>query len=148
MLAATSHAQACDIRAAIEGKRISLQAWGIIPKIAEVDAGLLANPSWRGRVREVHPELCFAMLAPRPMMHAKKVSEGRAERLRNLQEAMGVTVEAMVTTKPRPLRRAEDDIVDALVALWTARRIREGVEVCTPREPPVDATGLRMEMLA
>lgn len=43
---------------------------------------------------------------------------------------------------------ADDDIRDALVALWTAGRIVEGRAVAFPEFPPQDATGLRMEMVA
>ena len=41
-----------------------------------------------------------------------------------------------------------DDIVDALVALWTAERIGCGAALSIPVRPPLDAHGLRMEMMA
>ena len=41
-----------------------------------------------------------------------------------------------------------DDIVDALVALWSAERIGCGAALSIPVRPPLDAYGLRMEMMA
>jgi predicted RNase H-like nuclease len=39
------------------GKSLSAQAWGICPKIAEVDVFMLSNPTAQLRVREMHPEV-------------------------------------------------------------------------------------------
>ncbi len=41
---------------------------------------------------------------------------------------------------------AEDDILDACVACWTAARIFEGQGIRIPADPPYDGRGLRMEM--
>jgi predicted RNase H-like nuclease len=42
---------------------------------------------------------------------------------------------------------AHDDILDGLVALWTAERIVRGEARTLPEDPPVDRYGLRMEMV-
>jgi predicted RNase H-like nuclease len=57
LLEATSHVEACSIREAVEGKRISIQTWAIISKILEVDTAMRASSDLRKRVREVHPEV-------------------------------------------------------------------------------------------
>jgi len=94
ILEATSHSEACTIREAVEGKRLSIQAWAIVPKALEVDRAMRASAELRGRVREVHPEICFFHLASRrPMQHAKKTREGREERLGLLRPEFGPTVE-------------------------------------------------------
>src|SRR5438105_4356279 len=54
MLQAKSHAEACAIREAIDGKRCSRQAYEIFGKIAEVDSAM--TPQLQGRVFEGHPE--------------------------------------------------------------------------------------------
>ncbi len=46
------------------------------------------------------------------------------------------------------LRCKADDIVDALVGLWTAERILRGEAVTLPANPPCDELGIRMEMVA
>ena len=48
----------------------------------------------------------------------------------------------------RELHCKADDILDALVALWTAERIARGSAISIPAQPPLDAYGLRMEMVA
>ena len=41
-----------------------------------------------------------------------------------------------------------DDIIDSLSGLWTAERIQRGEAITLPAIPPVDAKGIRMEMVA
>jgi hypothetical protein len=53
--------------------------------------------------------------------------------------------------KGRPeaeLEVADDDILDAFAALWTAERIAPGEAVTLPEVPPRDRHGLPMEMVA
>ena len=54
-----SYAEACEIRFAVEGKKMSRQAWGIVPKIREVDGFLRGNPAFQPTVHEAHPEVSF-----------------------------------------------------------------------------------------
>ena len=42
---------------------------------------------------------------------------------------------------------ADDDILDAFAALWTATRIFEGRARSLPERPPIDAAGLLMRIL-
>ena len=120
VLDSKTHAEASAVREAAEGKRISIQAWAIIPKIREVDLALRSDPSLRSGVREVHPEVCFFYMAwGRAMQHAKK---GRG--------------------------CSTDDLLDALAAIWTAGRIVNGVAVTVPANPGHDRFGLPMEMVA
>src|SRR5262245_15452497 len=59
VLQAKTHREASGIRKRAEGKKVSAQVWGIVPKIREIDAMLSADPSLQAFVREVHPEICF-----------------------------------------------------------------------------------------
>jgi len=47
-----------------------------------------------------------------------------------------------------PSAASDDDILDALAALWTARRIHSGIAKRLPRVKQVDDYGLPMQMLA
>jgi predicted RNase H-like nuclease len=148
ILAATSYAEGSEARRAAEGKRLSIQAWGIVPKVREVDAFLRADSSARERVHEVHPEVCFYFMAGgRPMSFGKKKPDGRAERTALLRKHFGTAVDSALAGL-RQSGCAADDLLDAFAALWTARRIRAGTAVTLPATPPMDAHGLRMEILA
>lgn len=148
ILAATSHSEASDARYRAEGKRISIQSWGIVPKIREVDAFLRGRPPYQERVREVHPEVCFYFMAGgRPMAAAKKKREGREERTALLRAGFGAAVDTALGELKR-LGCAADDLLDAFAGLWTARRIHRGAAVTLPSAPPRDEHGLRMEMVA
>lgn len=148
MLAALSHTEASDLGFTAQGKRISIQAWAIVPKIREVDEFLRATPYAQALVHEVHPEVCFYFMAGRrPMRVAKKKVAGRGERATLLRSHFGDAVDS-ARADCRRLGCAPDDIIDAFVGLWTARRIRAGTAVRLPETPPLDVHGLRMEMLA
>lgn len=148
ILTATSQADASRIRHRVEGKGVSIQTWAIVPKIVEVDRFLRADAERRGIVHEVHPEVSFFFLnGERPMSVAKRKADGQAERLSVLRKWGG---EAIVNALGRreELNCKADDIVDALVALWTAERIACGAAISIPAKPPLDAYGLLMEMMA
>lgn len=147
VLDAHSHADASARRLGAEGKKMSLQAWGIVCKVKEVDDALRAHPQWKANIREVHPELCFYRLnANRPMDHAKTKPDGRRERLALLRREFGGAVDA--TLARGGLSCKPDDVIDAFVSLWTARRIAAGSATRLPKAPPQDAFGLPMEMWA
>jgi predicted RNase H-like nuclease len=148
ILAATSQADASRIRRSIEDKGVSIQTWAIVPKIVEVDGFLRADEARREIVREVHPEVSFFFLnGERPMSAAKRKAVGQAERLSILRHWGGEAIIDALARR-RELDCKADDIVDALVALWTAERIARGTAISIPGRPPLDAYGLRMEMLA
>lgn len=122
--------------------RISLQTFHIRSKVKQVDDEM--TPKLQDRVVEVHPELAFfAMNGERPMAHGKKSGEGRRERAALL--ARGGML-ARDGTVPRVDRAAIDDVIDALAACWTARRVLRGEAVRVPERPARDARGLRMEI--
>jgi len=147
-LKATSHRHACALRIEIEGKKLSIQAWGILRKVLEIDEALRTHEEWRECIREVHPEVCFYHLnGNRPLTWAKKRAEGRRERLELLQPHFGNAV-ADALAERRRLGCAADDVIDAFAALWTARRIASGIAVRIPMAPPADRLGITMEMLA
>jgi len=81
------------------------------------------------------------------MSESKKKPLGRAERVSLLRTWCGEAIDQTLA-KRASLQCEADDIVDAFVALWTAERIRRAEAVSVPSIPPLDAHGLRMEMVA
>ena len=104
-----------------------------------------ATPGLQACLVEMCPELSFAVLAGAPMAHAKRSAEGRAERLAALRPLFG---EARPPRRARGApadRRAPDDVLDAIVGAWTARRY-EGARISS--SVASRRAGLRMEVIA
>jgi predicted RNase H-like nuclease len=138
-LGAADHDAASDAAAVCTGRRLSVQSFHLLPRIAELDAAM--TPAYQEQVVEAHPELAFARLAGAPMSHPKRTAAGRAERLEVLAEH-GLTA-------PRAAvgRAAADDVLDAVVLALVARAVAGGhaerLGDCTR-----DARGLRMEIVS
>lgn len=148
VLQARSYLEACAIRERIEGKRMSHQAFAIVPKIREVDALLQDRPELRTRVKEIHPEVCFALWnGGRAIASSKKRPEGKAAR-ELLIEVWRPGVDAQLASRWSSSQVGRDDLNDAFAALWTAERIVAGTAMRIPEVVEVDATGLPMEMWA
>ena len=149
LLNAQSQAAATALSRASGGGGISIQAFCIFGKITEVDRAL-RDPQTRRppAIREVHPELSFwAMNRKRPLDYSKKKRDGRGERLELVTHHFGE--DAFTSVRARYLKKiaADDDILDAFAALWTAERIIRGEARTLPDDPPLDSEGLRMEMV-
>lgn len=147
VLTCDDHREASDAHRAIDGRGMSAQAFGILPKIREVDAFLRSlAASERARIHEVHPEVSFHLWnGGRSMQESKKTLEGRAERLALIDAVWpGAVGRLELALKATRARCAPDDLLDALAALWSARRIREGTAMRLPPEPVFDDEGLPM----
>lgn len=148
-VAADSYLSACDINEGVTGKRLSKQCWGIVPKIREADRVMRISKKARARIRESHPELCFAALAHgEPMQFNKKSAAGFEERsglLRTIRADTDETIASGMATTSRSIA-ARDDIVDALVLAVVAAMPDRQLESLTA-EPMRDAHGLPMEMV-
>jgi predicted RNase H-like nuclease len=144
-LAAATHADACEIGQQVDGRKISVQGWNLVPKIREIDTLLQLRPELRLQVHEVHPELSFqTMNGNNPLNGGKKSAEGAADRVRLLgQEFPGLDLEGLLARFPRSACQP-DDLLDALACLWTAGRIAKGLSALRPDPAPVDELGIRM----
>ena len=120
---------------------ISRQTYNILAKMREADR--VMTPSLQERVREAHPEVSFCALNGDCLRHAKRTAAGKQERLALLAGVFGPGVSEW---RPPP-GAALDDLYDAAVLAWTAGRIARGEERSLPAEPPLDARGLRMEIV-
>jgi predicted RNase H-like nuclease len=78
-----------------------------------------------------------------PMRHAKRTAEGRAARQAALGRVFGHVAD--LVARP-PAGAASDDVLDALVGAWTARRYMNGTHLQLGGES--DEVGLRMEIIA
>jgi predicted RNase H-like nuclease len=147
-LAARSYAEACALNFRAAGRRISVELWNILPKIAEADR--LVTPALQARVREAHPEVTFAVLAGRGrgLEHPKKTPDGERERLAVLRPLVPAFDPGAVRRALGAGTVARDDIVDAVALLVCAGRIHAGRARVFPSVPEWDRRGLRMEIVA
>jgi predicted RNase H-like nuclease len=147
-LLAPSYEEACAASAGACGKRLSRQTYEILPRIRQVDTLLRERPTLVQIVYEVHPEVCFCHWnARKAMRHPKQSGFGFLERFRLAEQAFPGAAENIRNTIPRK-QASDDDILDALAALWTARRIRAGTAQRLGNPPEWDEQGLPMQMLA
>ena len=143
-----SEASACNYQ--LSGRKLSRQAWGIAPKIAEVDAFFASQPLARGLLRESHPEILFSCLnGGQPMSFGKKTPRGKSERQAILQRHYSATPELLASVRRRYLKRqvADDDVRDALVAAICASLCARIGLITLPAAPDTDARGLPMEIV-
>jgi predicted RNase H-like nuclease len=146
LLDADSYATASAIRRRREGKGLSVQAWGIVPKVREVDEALRVDVAFVERVYEVHPELSFMFMnGERALEHGKKSPAGREARIELVRAEFGDEVDRAL--RSRPSGCAEDDLLDAFAAAWTATRIAAGRALTIPELVPRDRYGLPMRMV-
>jgi predicted RNase H-like nuclease len=146
-LPAGTYQVACALNGQACGKRLSRQAFAILPKIPEVDQ--LVTPDIQGWVREGHPEVTFATLAGHAMRHSKKTVQGEQDRLAILAAnglQFGVQATRLALGRGRV---ATDDLIDAAACLMTAYRIFAARARILPAGVPCrDAKGLRTEIVA
>ena len=100
----------------------SLQSYGMRHRILEID--MLARTD--ERIIEVHPEVSFRELFGHPLA-AKRTVAGVSERRSALARA-GIEVPEL----PYPI----DDLLDAAVVAWTARRYARGEALALPSYQP------------
>jgi len=140
---------ACKVNQKILGKKLSLQAWNICPKIRQVDDMINQSEQARKLIRESHPEICFwALAGGRAMVHNKKTETGFQERLSLLKDVMA-NIEQIVDEALKSLRRkdvAKDDILDAIALAVTAASPSETI-MTIPENPEMDLKGLPMEIV-
>lgn len=126
--AASDYATAAALSDELVGRGLSQQSWALRTRALE------AHQAWRGatdRVYEVHPEVSFCALAGRHLATAKATWAGIRERM-DLLAGAGIRVPTNIGAAGVA---GVDDVLDASVAAWTARRIAHG-EAHTLPDPP------------
>jgi predicted RNase H-like nuclease len=105
---------------------LSAQSFALGKKILEVEGCL------EERVFEVHPEVSFAALARRQLLHSKRSWNGQMER-RQLLAMAGIELPDDLVAG----QVAADDVLDAAVAAWSAARKARGAAATLPPDPPL-----------
>ncbi|MCH4540834.1 DUF429 domain-containing protein [Ochrobactrum sp. POC9] len=132
-------------------RKVSRQAFGLFPKICELDALLRGDAGLAARVIESHPELAFAALnGMKAMSLPKKIKSrinpaGMAER-RALLQCYGLPEDFLKSPGPRGAK--EDDFLDACAMYLVAGRHARGEACPQPDHVEHDAFGLRMAIWA
>jgi predicted RNase H-like nuclease len=128
-LSAQNLATANVISREVTGSGVSAQAFALRVKVLEVDEWAPRAPT---RVVEVHPELSFATMAGHVMEWGKRTPEGRAHRLAQLS-SIGLDLAPFLGARPAGV--AQDDLLDAAAAAWSAARVAAGTASSRP-DPP------------
>lgn len=143
---ALTYEEAVELSRSLTDKGISRQGFAIYAKVAEVNR--VVTPEQQYRVFEVHPEVSFwALAGGRPMDHHKGTPEGYEERRALLASAFPVPIPAREEARGLARPATPDDVLDAVVAAWTAQRHAQRQAGRLPADPPADARGLRMEIV-
>lgn len=121
-LSCSDRARADERNRAAGGGGISAQSWGLAGSIREVRGSLSEHPA-QSRWWETHPESSFAAMLPGNPLASKKSAVGVAQRIALLTPGFG-DVLSLITTAA--IRSPIDDVLDALAAAWSARRIAHG----------------------
>ena len=121
---------------------LSAQAFGLVPRIREVDEALRAcGGDVHQRVVECHPEVAFAaMAAGRFVLATKKSAAGALQRIGLLEQALGDALPSDV-----PAVAALDDALDAAACALVALRWARGAADVLGDQ--VDATGVPMRIV-
>lgn len=126
--------------AKLNGKGISKQGFMLYPKVAQIDRILQRHHELRSRVYEIHPEVSFTMWnGGAPIAASKHTREGLAARRALAEQHFG-------TIPDVPRGAHQDDLLDALAALWTAERVAAGRHQ-ELGDAHVDVTGLPMRIV-
>jgi predicted RNase H-like nuclease len=146
LLDCTTYSEACDLGRSIDGRAISKQTWNIIDKIRDADS-FLAAPQRRFPVHEVHPELSFATWTDSSALPSKKTEDGKLARHGLVERYVPGAFIHIRSSLPRTACR-DDDILDALAAVWSAERLHLGTALRFPSAPEYDSEGIRMQISA
>ncbi|MGH3902742.1 MAG: DUF429 domain-containing protein [Pseudonocardiaceae bacterium] len=136
-LEAPDHRTATARNHALAGAGISIQAFGLKPKLQQVERWVRQT---HHRVVEAHPEVSFAQLAGSPLPVRKKTWAGTELRRRLLVEA-GILLGGDLGAAGA--RAAVDDVLDAAACAWTARRVARGEAQARPDPPEIFSDGLQ-----
>lgn len=132
---AATHAEATAASMKLTGVGVSQQSYALGRRILEVDRWLPSAPC---PVFEVHPEVSFAVLLDGPAAASKKTWAGMVERRRGL-DAVGINLEDL--DAEAAIAGSVDDMLDAAVAAWSARRLSEGTARPFPDPPTPEVSG-------
>jgi predicted RNase H-like nuclease len=139
-----AHRRASEVamRTSDPPRGVSIQAFGIFPKIREIDALLREQAGLKERAVESHPEVAFMRLnGGRPMSLPKKI-KGMVNPV-GMEERKALLCrygyERAFLDQKAPAGAKSDDFLDAACMMLVAGRIRRGEAVSFPSPPGRDA---------
>jgi predicted RNase H-like nuclease len=132
-------------RAEPDARGLTRQGFGILPKIAEVDSIMRADPGREAWLIEVHPEVSFRELGRRDLP-PKRSRAGKEARRRLLANRFPDLDDHLESTAWRRRDVGIDDRLDAYAALWSALRFRRGHH-CVLGESERDRAGIAMRII-
>lgn len=143
LLGCSDYREACAISQAKQGKKLSKQAFQILPVIQAVDGIVRSRADLVSRTREVHPEVSFRAMADHPLA-SKHTEAGERQRLKAISQAFGPEAFPKAWRQLGERRGLKKDLIDTFACLWTARRVQQGIAIRLPAEPEMDSVGLPM----
>ena len=133
MLDQSNYEKASLVSKRLFGKSMSLQSWYLFPKIKDVQTMIHHEDM---QIYEIHPELSFrAMNNEQVILESKKTHEGFA--LRNALLSMHFKNFIFEDVRNQHARKdvMDNDILDALAVLWSAKRIQSNQASYLPQAP-------------
>ena len=133
MLDQPNYEKASLVSKRLFGKSMSLQSWYLFPKIKDVQTMIHHEDM---QIYEIHPELSFrAMNNEQVILESKKTQEGFA--LRNALLSMHFKNFIFEDIRNQHARKdvMDNDILDALAVLWSAKRIQSNQASFLPQTP-------------
>lgn len=133
MLDQPNYEKASLVSKRLFGKSMSLQSWYLFPKIKDVQTMIHHEDM---QIYEIHPELSFrAMNNEQVILESKKTHEGFA--LRNALLSMHFKNFIFEDIRNQHARKdvMDNDILDALAVLWSAKRIQSNQASYLPQAP-------------
>lgn len=148
-LEAETREEADALNRSVSSRGVGAQLFAIFPKLVQVDLVMRANPALQHRIREMHPEVAFAMLnGLRPVKSRKETPDGYRDRIMLLKHHESDTERLVLQAHASYRNGLEvDDVVDSMVSLVTTRLAVANGMPTIPSDPEVDSCGLRMEMV-
>ena len=137
-LLAETFAEANLISQRLAGYGVTQQAFALRRKIFEVERWIASGAH---TVREVHPEVSFAVLADAPLKAGKHTWTGVGERRALLRNA---GIDLPDDLGPAGGVAGVDDVLDAAVGAWSAQRILAGNGRSLPSPPEVGSDGAEL----
>lgn len=135
------------------GKGLSKQSFAICNQIREIDEMLEKLPEYKEKIKESHPEVCFAILSSEgkyiePIYESKHTEDGRFIRMRVLEQYYDQTPEFIDYISEHPkLGKIVEDCIDALcLAVTGMLGLKRGFR-SIPERPALDRRGLLMQMV-
>ncbi|QSX07882.1 DUF429 domain-containing protein [Alkalibacter rhizosphaerae] len=140
--------QAKQVNRQILGKSISEQTWNIMGKIRHADEFLQEHPTWKNRILESHPELCFAKFRGGvPVLEKKTTEEGRRIRVELLEKVLPGMKAFLEETLETMEKGRRDDLLDAACLAVAGKIMGNSGVGRIPEGPQDDSQGILMQMV-